>query len=75
MKFYYDTWEQDGFGPLRNLWLAHALHMKQNVTVTVAGRTVTGICDALALDGGLVLLDQSGASHHITTGDVELIGF
>jgi biotin-(acetyl-CoA carboxylase) ligase len=49
--------------------------MKQNVTVTVAGRTVTGICDALALDGGLVLLDQSGASHHITTGDVELIGF
>ena len=75
LKFYYNTWEQDGFAPLRDLWLARALHMKQNVTVTVAGRKVTGICDALALDGGLVLLDQSGASHHITTGDVELIGF
>ena len=49
--------------------------MEQNVTVTVAGRKVTGICDALAPDGGLVLLDQSGASYHIATGDVELIGF
>ncbi|MDC0476235.1 biotin--[acetyl-CoA-carboxylase] ligase [Alphaproteobacteria bacterium] len=75
LKFYYDKWEQDGFAPLRDLWLACALHMKQNVTVTVAGRKVTGICDDLALDGGLVLLDQSGASHHITTGDVELIGY
>ena len=74
LKIYYDLWERDGFGPDRDLWLRQALHMKQTVSVHVAGRRVTGTCSDLLDDGGLVLLDESGTSHHITTGDVELIG-
>jgi BirA family biotin operon repressor/biotin-[acetyl-CoA-carboxylase] ligase len=74
LRFYYDLWERDGFGPVRDLWLRKALHMKQIVSVNVTGQKIIGICSELLDDGGLVLLDESGTSHHITTGDVELIG-
>lgn len=74
LKSYYELWEKDGFLPLRDLWIEHALHMKRTVTVTVFGRKLTGTFDHLSEDGGLVLLDDLGESHHITTGDVELIG-
>ena len=74
LNFYYELWEKDGFLPLRDLWIEHALHMKRTVTVTVFGRKLTGTFDHLSKVGGLVLLDDSGESHHITTGDVELIG-
>jgi len=74
LRFYYELWERDGFAPIRDLWLLHALHMKQTISVHVAGQKITGACNALLDDGGLVLLDESGTSHHITTGDVELIG-
>ena len=74
LQFYYELWERDGFAPVRDLWLGQALHMKQTISVHVAGQKITGICNGLLDDGGLVLLDESGTSHHITTGDVELIG-
>ena len=74
LQFYYDLWERDGFAPVRDLWLGQALHMMETISVHVAGQKVTGTCMELLNDGGLVLLDESGISHHITTGDVELIG-
>ena len=74
LQFYYDLWERDGFAPVRDLWLSQALHMKQTISVHVAGQKITGTCTELLADGGMVLLDESGKSHHITTGDVELIG-
>ena len=74
LQIYYELWERDGFPPVRELWLGQALHMKHIISVRVAGRKITGICNELLADGGLVLLDESGTSHHITTGDVELIG-
>ena len=75
LQFYYDLWERDGFAPVRDLWLGQALHMKQTISVHVAGQKIIGTCIELLDDGGLVLLDESGTSHHITTGDVELIGW
>ena len=73
LQFYYDLWEHDGFAPVRDLWLGQALHMRQIISVHVAGKKITGTCSELLDDGGLVLVDESGTSHHITTGDVELI--
>ena len=36
-------------------------------------REISGIFHDLGLDGALVLLDDSGQTHHITTGDVKLL--
>ncbi len=74
LQFYYELWERDGFAPVRDLWLGKVLHMKQNIVVNLSGQKIAGICTEFRDDGGLVLLDESGTSHHITTGDVELIG-
>ena len=74
LQYYYELWERDGFAPVREIWLGQVLHMKQTISVHVAGQKITGTCTELLADGGLVLLDKSGTSHHITTGDVELIG-
>ena len=74
LQFYYELWTQDGFLPVRDLWLGQALHIRQPISVHVAGHKISGTCTGLLADGGLVLLDESGTSHHITTGDVELIG-
>ena len=74
LQFYYELWEQAGFAPVRELWLGQSLHMKRTISVHVAGQKITGTCKELLEDGGLVLLDESGTNHHISTGDVELIG-
>ena len=74
LRFYYELWEREGFAPVRASWLELALHLNQTISVDVAGQQIFGTCTDLLKDGGLVLLDEWGTSHHITTGDVELIG-
>jgi len=74
LQIYYELWEENGFAPLRQRWLLHALHRHKLITVTLPNKTLTGVFDDLRHDGALVLLDESGCSHHITTGDVELVG-
>ena len=36
-------------------------------------RKVSGIFNDLGMDGALLLLDDLGDTHHITTGDVQLL--
>jgi biotin-(acetyl-CoA carboxylase) ligase len=35
---------------------------------------ITGVCEDVRDDGAMLLLDETGQRHHITTGDVKLIG-
>lgn len=74
LQLYYELWEQKGFAPLRDSWIKCALHMRHVVTVTVAGQKLTGVCEQVSEDGAMVLVDDFGVSHNVTTGDVELIG-
>ena len=36
-------------------------------------RKISGVFHDLGMDGALLLLDDSGHTHHITTGDVQLL--
>ena len=36
-------------------------------------RKISGVFHDLGMDGALLLLDDSGHKHHITTGDVQLL--
>jgi len=74
LRYYYELCEEQGFAPLRKIWMKHALHIGKIITVSVAGHPITGVCEDIDHDGVLVLLDETGHRHHITTGDVELIG-
>jgi biotin-(acetyl-CoA carboxylase) ligase len=44
------------------------------MTVHCADMAISGVFTDLAEDGTLTLLADDGVTHHISTGDVELMG-
>ena len=71
---YWDgKFEQSGFAPIRDAWLGNALFLGQVLTVCHGTKKISGVFRDLGMDGALLLLDDSGNIHHITTGDVQLL--
>ncbi len=68
---WYRRWLDDGFQPLREAWLRHALGLGQPIRVRLGGETVEGTFGGLDGGGGL-LLDLAGARRVIAAGDVFL---
>ena len=74
LAFWYDRFRQSGFGPIRDAWLENALFLGQQVAVQCDARVLSGVFHDLGMDGTMLLLDDSGQTRHITTGDVKLLG-
>ena len=74
LAFWYDRFCQSGFGPIRDTWLENALFLGQHVTVQCGAKVLSGVFHDLGMDGTMLLLDDSGQTRHITTGDVKLLG-
>ena len=74
LAFWYDRFCQSGFGPIRDTWLQNALFLGQRVAVQCNAKALSGVFHDLGMDGTMLLLDDSGQTHHITTGDVKLLG-
>ena len=70
----YAAYAETGFAPIRSEWLLHCVHRRQAMTVRLADTTICGVFVDLGEDGTLNLLADDGTTHHISTGDVELIG-
>ncbi len=68
-EVWYRRWRDDGFGPLREAWLEHAIGLGEPIRARLARETVAGVFAGLDADGGL-LLDRDGARRVITAGDV-----
>ncbi len=65
-----DRYEQEGFAPLRDAWLARAAHLGQPVRVESPGGPQQGVAETLDADGALVLRQSSGQRTRILVGDV-----
>ena len=74
LSIWYDALVASGFGPVRAAWLAHHAFADKDLQVQTGEMAVRGRIVDLGMDGALVLLDDSGKTHHITTGDVQLFG-
>ena len=74
LAFWYDRFHQSGFGPIRDAWLENALFLGQQVAVQCDAKVLSGSFHDLGMDGTMLLLDDSGQTRHITTGDVKLLG-
>ena len=70
----YAAYAETGFSPVRSEWLSHCVHHQQQMTVHCADMAISGVFTDLAEDGTLTLLADDGLTHHISTGDVELMG-
>jgi BirA family biotin operon repressor/biotin-[acetyl-CoA-carboxylase] ligase len=69
-KARWDGFLHDGFGPLREEWLAHARGMGEAVTIDLEGARLTGVFRAIGEDGALVLDRGAAGTKRITAGDV-----
>lgn len=74
LAVWYERFCRFGFGPIRTAWLENALFLEKPVAVMRGETTISGVFRDLGMDGTMLLLDDSGQTHHITTGDVKLLG-
>ena len=74
LSIWIDALVTSGFGPARTAWLTHHAFADEDLQVKTGEMAVRGRFVDLDMDGALVLLDDSGKTHHITTGDVQLVG-
>jgi BirA family biotin operon repressor/biotin-[acetyl-CoA-carboxylase] ligase len=65
-----ECWRAEGFGPLREAWLARARGLGGPVTVRLPGETVHGTFETLDADGALVLSGLPEGKRLIHAGDV-----
>lgn len=63
------VWQEQGFPPIRDAWLAHSFPFGTALKVTVQGQTVEGTFAGMDRDGAL-LLDTAEGRRRIVTGDV-----
>lgn len=64
-----NTWDEDGFAPVRRAWLNRARGKGEELEARLPDRTVRGIFHDLDADGAL-LLDTESGRERITVGDV-----
>ena len=70
-----ETWAcGDGFGGVREAWLARAGPLGEAMTVRLGSEQVAGEFAGLDTDGALLLRDASGATRKFSFGDVALAG-
>jgi BirA family transcriptional regulator, biotin operon repressor / biotin---[acetyl-CoA-carboxylase] ligase len=70
MRDWMSVWRRNGFGPIRNAWIARAGGVGHIVRAVTAQRPYEGIFEDLDRDGALLLRDENGTSHRITAADV-----
>ena len=71
--YWYRLFIRDGFSPIRDAWLTNALFLGKKLSVRLGTKKVFGVFQDVGMDGALLLLDDLGETHHITTGDIKLL--
>ncbi|MGB2294303.1 MAG: hypothetical protein ACPH8B_01650, partial [Candidatus Puniceispirillum sp.] len=61
-----------GFAPIRAEWMRYAAFLNEDVVIK--DQELSGRFTAIDDDGSMMLVDASGKTHHISTGDVVLMG-
>lgn len=67
---WYERWRREGFGPLREAWLAHALGLGQPIEVRLDHETLAGRFATIDDAGALVLDLPDGRRRLVGAGDV-----
>lgn len=70
LEIWYETWQKEGFGPLREAWRARAHGLGRPIRVRLADRVLEGVFRDLAEDGALILEMPDGRVERVLAGDV-----
>ena len=67
---WYRVWENSGFVPIREAWLARAAGLGQRIRARLPDEEATGVFEGIDETGALILREQSGRVRIIAAGDV-----
>lgn len=73
-KTWIETWQRDGFAPLRTAWTSRAAGLGRPATARLQASEITGTLRGLADTGELLLEDAGGTVHRIAAADIFLHG-
>ena len=65
----YDQWREQGFGSIRNAWLARAAGLGEEMTVRLPNEEFSGVFEGIDDSGGLILHSGSG-KRTVAAGEV-----
>ncbi|MFN7662414.1 MAG: biotin--[acetyl-CoA-carboxylase] ligase [Alphaproteobacteria bacterium] len=68
--YYYGLWQENGFAPIRHLWLNQALNIGETIQLFVGKEMINGTFKTLDEQGALVLVDDRGREKVFHTGEV-----
>jgi BirA family biotin operon repressor/biotin-[acetyl-CoA-carboxylase] ligase len=68
----YETYQRQGFGPIKSLWEKEADSLGKLITARTASGQVTGIAKGISDDGALLLQDGQGKILKIYSADIEI---
>lgn len=71
LAIWVETWQREGFGPIRDAWLKFAAGIGQTLSVRLPHETVSGIFADLDVDGAL-MIETAAGPRRIHAGDVIL---
>jgi BirA family biotin operon repressor/biotin-[acetyl-CoA-carboxylase] ligase len=71
---WYTKWRRDGFGHVRQAWLAQAMGRGEIINVRLGKQVLTGRFADLDPGGSLILDEPTGRRHVVSAGDVFGIG-
>lgn len=74
LSAYYQIWQDAGSAPLLARWQDKAEIIGRELCVRLTDTTISGCCESLGSDGSLKLRDGDDRLHHITAGDVLVMG-
>ncbi len=70
IKKYYNIWGEEGFAPIRKLWLKHCIMMKKDIVISTVNEKFDGKALALDENGSLHVELPDGNVRIIASGDV-----
>lgn len=74
MEQLYQLYTEKGFAPIAHLWEALSVTLGRRITMRTPDEEISGQATALAENGALLLLEDSGNTRMIFSGEVQLGG-
>ena len=67
---WYEIWCSDGFGPIRDAWLARAAGLGTRIRARLSQHEASGVFEGIDEDGALLLREGAGSTRAIAAGEV-----
>ena len=66
-------WEEIGLAAIFGTMAGPLRDDRRKVAIQTPATLIEGVCESIGEDGQLIIRDDSGKQHFITTGDVEIM--